>query len=287
MELVLCYSIAEYAALVWARSKYADILDQELNKACWTITWCLKPTFVEYFNLSAGIAPPDIKRDVCTRMERNKQMEQQIRSLFTHIPARSLKSRKDLLINVKPSYFPAKVVRCNEWQRRSRDKSPLSMVILNEELARGYDSPWLTWQCLNRIQTGYTCSKKQRKKWGYFNGDITCACGLDAENTAHMLQCSLLTHPCTMDDLLKFNNIGYKFTVQWKRKAWWHDDDDLIKCRLTIGQLCLKSVVHIIYTYGNRDIYFGDSIVFPVLLYGDSPGLYHYLLDLVVSKESG
>ena len=32
-ELALCYSIAEYAAPVWARSTYADILDPELNKA--------------------------------------------------------------------------------------------------------------------------------------------------------------------------------------------------------------------------------------------------------------
>ena len=42
--LALCYSIAEYAAPVWARSTYADILDPELNKACRAITGCLKPT---------------------------------------------------------------------------------------------------------------------------------------------------------------------------------------------------------------------------------------------------
>ena len=77
---------------------------------------------------------------------------------------------------------------------------------LNEEPAKGYESPWLTWRCLNRLRTGYTGSKEQRKKWEYFNGDI-CACGLDEENTAHMLRCSLLTHPCTLDDLLKFNDI--------------------------------------------------------------------------------
>ena len=151
--------------------------------------------------LLAGIAPPDIKRDVCARMERNKQMEQETHSLFGHIPARiRLKSRKDFMTSVKPSYFPAKVVRCNEWQR-----TRLGMVNLNEEPAKGYDSPWLTCRC--------TCSKEQRKKWGYFNGD-TCACGLDEENTAHMLRCSLLLHPYTLDDLLKFNDIVYKCTEQ-------------------------------------------------------------------------
>ena len=60
------------------------------------------------------------------------------------------------------------------------DKSRLGMVNLNEEPAKGYDSPWLTWRCLNRLRTGYTCSKEQRKKWGYFNGDA-CACELDED----------------------------------------------------------------------------------------------------------
>ena len=101
--LALCYS--EYASPVWARSPFADKLDPELNKACRAITGCLKPTYVEYLYLLAGIAPPDIRRDVCARMERTKQMEQQTHPLFGHIPARSRwKSRKDFLTSVKPSY---------------------------------------------------------------------------------------------------------------------------------------------------------------------------------------
>ena len=58
----------------------------------------------------------------------------------------------------------------------------------------------------------YTFSRGQMKKWGYFNGDTTCAFGLDEENTVHMLRCSLLTPPCTLDNILKFNDIGYKCT---------------------------------------------------------------------------
>ena len=115
----MCYSIAEYAAPVWARPTYADILDPDLNKACRAITGCLKPTYVEDLYLLARIAPPDIRTDVCARMERTKQMEQETHSLFGPIPARSrLKSRKDFLTSVKSSYFLAKVVQCNEWQRR-------------------------------------------------------------------------------------------------------------------------------------------------------------------------
>ena len=71
---------------VWARSTYADILDPELNKACRAITGYLKPTYVEDLYLLAGIAPPDIRRDVCARMKRIKHMEQDTHSLFCHIP---------------------------------------------------------------------------------------------------------------------------------------------------------------------------------------------------------
>ena len=161
MALALCYSIAEYAAPVCARSTYTDILDPKLNKACRAITGWLKPTYVEDLYLLAGIAPPDIRRYVCDIMEWTKQMEQATHSLFGHIPARSrLTSRKDFLTSVKPSYFPAKVVRCNEWQKRLRDMSWLGMISFNEKPAKGYDSSWLTWRCLNRLRTGYTCSKE-------------------------------------------------------------------------------------------------------------------------------
>ena len=155
------------------RSSHADILDPELNKACRAITACLKPTYVEDLYLLAGIAPPDIRRDVCARID-PKQTDGTRDSLLTFTARSHLKSRNDVLTSEKPSYFPAKVIRCNEWQRIVKDKSRLAMVNLNEEQAKGY-----------------TCSKEQRKKWDYFNGNTTSACGQAAEKTAHMLQCSL------------------------------------------------------------------------------------------------
>ena len=72
-SLELCYSVAEYAAPVWARSHHAHVLDSELNTACRAKTGCLKPTNVEDLYLLAGIAPPDIRRDVCARVEKKKQ----------------------------------------------------------------------------------------------------------------------------------------------------------------------------------------------------------------------
>ena len=218
--LALCYSTAEYAAPVWERSAYAHLLNPELNQACRAITGCLRPTNVENLYLLAGIAPPEIRRSVCARVERTKQVERETHSLFGHIPARRrLKSRRSFLTSVQPVHFPAKVVRVNEWKRRLEEKAHAGLVNLYEDLATGHDSPWLNWRCLNRLRTGYTCSKEQRKKWGYFNGDTTCECGLATENTSHMLQCTLLAHPCTMDDLLEFNDTAQACIERWKKIA--------------------------------------------------------------------
>ena len=48
-------------------------LDPELNGAYRSITGCLRPTNVEELYLLAGIAPPDIRRDVCAGLENKKQ----------------------------------------------------------------------------------------------------------------------------------------------------------------------------------------------------------------------
>ena len=117
-----------------------------------------------------------------------KKGDRETHSLFGHIQAISrLKSRRSFLTSVQQVHFPAKVVRVNDWKRRLEEKTQADLVNLYEDLATGHDSPWLNWICLNRLRTGYTCSKEQRKKWGYFNGDITCECGLAAESTSHMM----------------------------------------------------------------------------------------------------
>ena len=82
--LALCYSTAEYAAPVWTRSPHANKLNPVLNKACRSITGCLKPTNVEDLNLIVGIAPPDIRREVCARVERTKQTKDEALFVWTH-----------------------------------------------------------------------------------------------------------------------------------------------------------------------------------------------------------
>ena len=117
--LALCYSVAEYAAPVWARSYHAQKLNPELNSACRAVTGCLKSPNVEELYLLAGIAPPDIRRDVCARVEKIKQETNEAHSLYGQNPAeRRLKSRHCFLRSVKPADFPPKMIRCSAWSRR-------------------------------------------------------------------------------------------------------------------------------------------------------------------------
>ena len=116
--LALCYSVAEYAAPVWARSSHSQKLNPELNSACRAVTGCLKPTNVEDLYLLAGIAPPDI-RHVFVRVEKTKQETNEAHSLYGQNPAeRRLKSRNCFLRSVKPADFPPKVIRCSTWLMR-------------------------------------------------------------------------------------------------------------------------------------------------------------------------
>ena len=137
--------------------------------------------------------------------------------VWTHTSKKPSKVEKKLPYKCTTSSLPTNVVRVNEWKRRLEEKAHAGLVNLYDDLATGHDSPWLNWRCLNRLRTGYTCSKEQRKKLGYFNGDTTCECGLAIESTAHMMQCSLLAHPCTLDDLLKFNDTAQACTERWKK----------------------------------------------------------------------
>ena len=53
----------------------------------------------------------------------------------------------------------------------------------------------------------------------YFEGDVTCECGLATENTAHMMQCTLLARPCSLDDINNFNDIAKKCVDRWKTQV--------------------------------------------------------------------
>ena len=148
--LALCYSVAGYAAPVLARSSHALKLNPELSSVCRSSTGCLKPTNVEDLYLLAGIVPPDIRRDVCARVEKTKQETNEAHSLYGQNPVeRTLKSRNCFLRSVKPADFPPKVIRCSAWLRRLQALPHRATVNIDESLAKGFDRSWTTWRSLN------------------------------------------------------------------------------------------------------------------------------------------
>ena len=81
--LALCYSAAEYACPVWARSTHAHNLNPALHDCCRIISRCLKPTKLDSVHL---LAPPHIRRTVACRMERTRQTTDGRHQLFHHQP---------------------------------------------------------------------------------------------------------------------------------------------------------------------------------------------------------
>ena len=136
-SLTLSYTAAEYACPVWARSPHASKLDPELNDACRSITGCLTSTNVEELYLLAGID----RRDVCARVENKKQETDAAHSLHGQVPAERRLKRECFLSSVRPADFPAKVIRCSEWQHRQNLASNNCAVNLDESLAKGHTSP--------------------------------------------------------------------------------------------------------------------------------------------------
>ena len=145
------------------------------------------------------------RKNISARVEKKKQETNAAHSLHDQVPAERRLKRECFLISVRPADFPAKVIRCSEWQHRQNLLSHNCSVNLDKSLAREHTNPRTAWIFLNRLSTGVSCSKEQHEIWKYFNGDTTCECGEAPETTTHMLQCPLLAHSCTLDNLQKFN----------------------------------------------------------------------------------
>ena len=151
-----------------------------------------------------------------------KRIKQETNAAHSTRPGSSRETHEEIMLPyfvyecVRPADFPAKVIRCSEWQYRQNLAQHNCAVNQDESLAKGHTSPWAAWRCLNRLRTDVACSKEKHKRWKYFNGDTTCECGQAPETTKHMLQCLLLAHPCTLDDLQKFNENARKCVDKWK-----------------------------------------------------------------------
>ena len=198
--LALCYSAAEYACPVWARSTHAHKLNPALHDCCRIISGCLKPT-----NLDSSTCLPHIRRIVACRMERTRQTTDSRYQLFHHQPAASrLKTRKSFMRTVTPLDSSASSSRLRLWNDSLTDV-PASVKMgleLAESLPAGSGEDWLCWRALNRLRTGVGRAKTVMMIWGYIDDaqSVDCDCG-EPHTMTHLLSCRLLDDACTADDL--------------------------------------------------------------------------------------
>jgi len=70
--LSLCFSAGEFASLVWSTSVHTKQIDTILNESCRLVTGCLKNTPLPKIYQLAGIAPPNVLREVTADWGRTK-----------------------------------------------------------------------------------------------------------------------------------------------------------------------------------------------------------------------
>lgn len=185
--LTLCYSAAEYAAPVWARSCHAKKVDIALNETSRIISGCLKSTPVEEILVLSGIAPSDIKREIASVIERHKQQNDPRHPLHGKNPAQSrLRSRKSFLTMIQPIRNPPEKERINRWKEREQKFTRE----LKKELPKGRNWKWEKWKALNRLRTEVGRCKTTLKKWKILREEDTTnyKCG-ETQTMGQLLQC--------------------------------------------------------------------------------------------------
>ena len=73
--MALCVSTVEYCCPVWSRSAHCKDIDVALNDTCYLITGCICPTHTLDLYVLSGIAPPDIRRQIVTQKEQQKNSD--------------------------------------------------------------------------------------------------------------------------------------------------------------------------------------------------------------------
>ena len=211
--LALSISAAEYAAPVWCKSSHTKLVDTAVNQAVRTVTGCLKPTPVDKLYPLAGIAPPNVRRQVAAEVERIKQEKDNRHPLFGHIPQETrLKSRKSFLQTTKSTNISPEARKIELWNQHVTHP----LIDLKEEPPPGAHLPYTTWKSLNRLRSGVSRCRLNLKKWGY-EENSECDCGKE-QTHEHLLLCDTLTQTCTQADLLLANERAIQVAEHWKYK---------------------------------------------------------------------
>ena len=190
--LAQSYSTAEYCSAAWARSYHAHTIDPELNNSCRIIIGTFKPTPLPALYRLAGIAPPNICRDIHARTQKYSQENDMRHPLIGHSDSvKRLKSRKSFMTIDSLDPEESASHRLEKW--REWDYCPPNGAVQssNEQLPSGTNLPRKDWVTLNRARTRVGKTGSNNYKWG-LSPTSECPCGHPIQTMDHiLLDCEL------------------------------------------------------------------------------------------------
>ena len=215
--MALCYSSAEYASPVWARSCHAKKVDPELNNACRIVTGQLRPTPLPLLYRTTGIAPPSIRREMQARTQKHMQENDERHPMFGHeYPNSRLKSRKSLrtVDSLDPGISAiSRLQAWNEWDNHNNEATQPPA----EQLPTGTDLQRKDWVSLNRARAKVGKTAGTLHKWK-LTSTSECPCGHPDQTVEHILsECSQGPH-CTDQDLRECNEAARVWITHWRDK---------------------------------------------------------------------
>ncbi|GFR87248.1 hypothetical protein ElyMa_000742000 [Elysia marginata] len=215
--LALSYSTAEYSSAVWARSCHAKKVDAELNNACRFVTGQLRPTTLPLLYRTAGIAPPDVRRQTHGSTEKHKQETDLRHPLFDHsYPRARLKSRKSFrtVESVQPDQAAShRLELWNIWDNTTNE----AIQPPKEQLPSGRELQRKDWVTLNRARAKVGKTASTLHKWK-LRPNSECPCGKQNQTMDHILsECTEGPH-CTDQDLRDCTDAAQTWITHWRDK---------------------------------------------------------------------
>ncbi|GFR66767.1 hypothetical protein ElyMa_003691000 [Elysia marginata] len=215
--LALSYSTAEYSSAVWARSCRAKKVDAELNNACRIVTGQLRPTPLPLLYRTAGIAPPDIRRQTHGSTEKHKQETDLRHPLFDHsYPRARLKSRKSFrtVERVQPDQAAShRLELWNTWDNTTNE----AIQPQKEQLPSGRELQRKDWVTLNRARAKVGMTASTLHKWK-LRPNSECPCDNQNQTMDHILsECTEGPH-CTDQDLRDCTDTAQAWMTHWRDK---------------------------------------------------------------------
>ena len=193
----LCWSAAEYACPVWARSIHANKLNPSLPDCCRIITGYRKPANVTSIHLLAGMAPPHSMRTVARTDDSNQPPTLRPCIICSPIEiAEQLHTRSDTARFIAKIHYTADVQQPTNICASYHQIGAESAVYL----PAGSEQPLPRWRSMNRLCTGVYRAKTMMMRWGNIENtqSINCDCG-EPQTMAHLLCCRLLDKPCSSE----------------------------------------------------------------------------------------